>query len=237
MTKAQELGQLVVEKLPMFTQSSDLEVQERVWFFHILAALRLFSQGLHHILATRNALFLILFHTLLIQKGHFDSFKGVVFLTPRRPLQESHFDFFWVVKSHFNPLNRVILTTHFKMTLERVRKQINFTEVSFYTDLELFRLLFGIDVSFWPNVGVKTTPHWRSKDVLPNNSVEMTAPGQNDSFEFTVYIHYILMICFRHVLVYSWSSMFWNCKQKVHFTNSFVTGFHATNSMKSKTQS
>jgi hypothetical protein len=30
MTKAQELGQLVVEKLPMFTQSSDLEVQERV---------------------------------------------------------------------------------------------------------------------------------------------------------------------------------------------------------------
>ncbi|CAB4009769.1 AP-3 complex subunit delta-1, partial [Paramuricea clavata] len=29
MTKAQELGQLVVEKLPMFTQSSDLEVQER----------------------------------------------------------------------------------------------------------------------------------------------------------------------------------------------------------------
>ena len=33
---------------------------------------------------------------LLIQKSHFVSFKGVVFFTPGRPLQESHFDFFWV---------------------------------------------------------------------------------------------------------------------------------------------
>lgn len=30
MDEAQELGQLIVDKLPMFTQSSDLEVQERV---------------------------------------------------------------------------------------------------------------------------------------------------------------------------------------------------------------
>ena len=35
--------------------------------------------------------------------------------------------------------------------------QINSPEVSFYTDLESFRLLFGIEVSFWPNVRVKTT--------------------------------------------------------------------------------
>ena len=35
--------------------------------------------------------------------------------------------------------------------------QINFSEVSFYTDLESFRLLFGIEVSLWTNVGVKTT--------------------------------------------------------------------------------
>ena len=35
--------------------------------------------------------------------------------------------------------------------------QINSSEVSFYTDLESFRLLFGIEVSFWPNIGVKTT--------------------------------------------------------------------------------
>ena len=69
--------------------------------------------------------------------------------------------------------------------------QINFSEVSFYTDLESFGLPFGIEVSFWPNVGVKTTikvetTQWRSKnDPPPNNSVEMTFPGQNDSFEFT----------------------------------------------------
>ena len=43
------------------------------------------------------------------------------------------------------------------MTLERVRMQINSSEVSFYTDLESFRLLFGIEVSFRPNVEVKTT--------------------------------------------------------------------------------
>ena len=36
------------------------------------------------------------------------------------------------------------------MTLERVRMQINSSKVSFYTDLESFRLLFAI-------VGVKTT--------------------------------------------------------------------------------
>ena len=35
-------------------------------------------------------------YCMLIQKSHFDSFKGLVFLTPGRPLQESHFDFFWV---------------------------------------------------------------------------------------------------------------------------------------------
>ena len=35
--------------------------------------------------------------------------------------------------------------------------QINSSKVSFYTDLKSFRLLFGIEVSFWPNVGVKTT--------------------------------------------------------------------------------
>ena len=34
--------------------------------------------------------------------------------------------------------------SHLKMTLERVRMQDNFSEVSFYTDLESFRLLFGI---------------------------------------------------------------------------------------------
>ena len=41
------------------------------------------------------------------------------------------------------------------MTLERVRMQINFSEVSFYTDLESFhtdlesfRLLFDVEVSF-----------------------------------------------------------------------------------------
>ena len=55
--------------------------------------------------------------TLLTHKSHFDSFKGVVFLTPRRLPQESHFDFFWVdtCKESFyiiNPLNRVILTTY-----------------------------------------------------------------------------------------------------------------------------
>ena len=42
------------------------------------------------------------------------------------------------------------------MTLERVRMQINFSEVSFYPDLESFRLLFGIEVSRWPNLRVKT---------------------------------------------------------------------------------
>ena len=36
----------------------------------------------------------------------------------------------------------------FKMTLERVRMQINSLEVLFYTDLES---------SFWSNVGAKTT--------------------------------------------------------------------------------
>ena len=57
------------------------------------------------------------------------------------------------------------------MTLElELESQINSSEVPFYSDLESFWLLFGIEVSFWPNVGVKTTP-----------------PGQNDSFEFTVY--------------------------------------------------
>ena len=34
------------------------------------------------------------------------------------------------------------------MTLERVRMQINSSEVLFYTDLESFRQLFGIEVSF-----------------------------------------------------------------------------------------
>ena len=34
------------------------------------------------------------------------------------------------------------------MTHERARMQIDSSEVSFYTDLELFRLLFGIEVSF-----------------------------------------------------------------------------------------
>ena len=33
------------------------------------------------------------------------------------------------------------------MTLGRVRMQINSSEVSFYTGLELFRLLFNIEVS------------------------------------------------------------------------------------------
>ena len=58
------------------------------------------------------------------------------------------------------------------MTLEWVRMQINFSEVSFYTDLESFGLPFGIEVSFWPNVGVKTTikvetTQWRSKNDPP----------------------------------------------------------------------
>ena len=35
--------------------------------------------------------------------------------------------------------------------------QINSSEVSFYIDLDSFRLLFGIEVSFWLNVGIKTT--------------------------------------------------------------------------------
>ena len=79
------------------------------------------------------------------------------------------------------------------MTLERVRMQINSSEVSFYTDLESFRLFFGIEVSFRPNVGVKTTikvetTHERSKNDPSNNGVEMTRPGQNDYFEFTVYV-------------------------------------------------
>ena len=47
------------------------------------------------------------------------------------------------VKTHFNPLNRVILTTQGVISM-----QINSSEVSFYTDLESFRLLFGIEVSF-----------------------------------------------------------------------------------------
>ena len=34
--------------------------------------------------------------------------------------------------------------------------QIYPSEVSFYTDLESFRLLFGIKLSFWPNVVVNT---------------------------------------------------------------------------------
>ena len=82
-----------------------------------------------------------LMHTLLIQKSHFNSFKAVVLLT--------HFDYPW---------------SHFKMTLERVRMQINPSEVSFYTDLKSFRLLFGIEVSFWPNVGVKTTSKVETTD-------------------------------------------------------------------------
>ena len=68
--------------------------------------------------------------------------------------------------------------------------QINSSEVSFYTDLESFSLLFGIEVSFWPNAGVKTTIkvetiHQRSKNDPPNNSVELTTSAQHDSFEFT----------------------------------------------------
>ena len=43
------------------------------------------------------------------------------------------------------------------MTLVRVRMQINSSKVSFYTDLESFRLLFVMEVSLWPNIGVKTT--------------------------------------------------------------------------------
>ena len=35
--------------------------------------------------------------------------------------------------------------------------QITSSEVSFYTDLESFWFLFGIEVSFWPNIGVETT--------------------------------------------------------------------------------
>ena len=48
MTKAQELGQLVVDNLPMFTQSSDLEVQERV-----CNILQIYYR-LHHILCARG---------------------------------------------------------------------------------------------------------------------------------------------------------------------------------------
>ena len=87
-------------------------------------------------------------------RSHFDSFKGVIFLTPGRPFKRVTLTSFGLtpVKSHFNPLNRVTLTvhvwSHFIMTLERVRMHINFSEVSFYTDLESFRLLFGIEVSF-----------------------------------------------------------------------------------------
>ncbi len=33
-----EAGQLLVEKLPMFVQSADLEVQERVWLINICLA-------------------------------------------------------------------------------------------------------------------------------------------------------------------------------------------------------
>ena len=34
---------------------------------------------------------------------------------------------------------------------------MNSSEVLFYTDLKSFWLLFGIEVSFWSNVGAKTT--------------------------------------------------------------------------------
>ena len=47
----------------------------------------------------------------------------------------------------------VISKWHFKLEY----KLIPHAEVSFYTDLESFRLLFCIEVSFWLNVGVKTT--------------------------------------------------------------------------------
>ena len=43
-----------------------------------------------------NIMIIMIKTTLLIHKSHFDSFKGVVLLTPRRPPQESYFDFFWV---------------------------------------------------------------------------------------------------------------------------------------------
>ena len=43
------------------------------------------------------------------------------------------------------------------MTFERVRMQINSLEVSLQADLESFPLLFGIEMSFLPNVGAKTT--------------------------------------------------------------------------------
>ena len=92
----------------------------------------------------------IVVSTLLIQKSHFDSFKGVGFLDPRTtPSRES----FWLLFGWH--LWRVTLTllivcqfwlpmeSYLQMTLERVRMQINSSEVSFYTDLESFRLLFG----------------------------------------------------------------------------------------------
>ena len=43
------------------------------------------------------------------------------------------------------------------MTLESVRVQVNSLEVSFYPDLESFRLLFGIDFLFF---GVISTSLW-----------------------------------------------------------------------------